>query len=195
MSAIVPPEKRRKPGPAKGTRPAGRKLGTKNKATVARELQAAQQILQAQSKDHESALAVLSRLLADLDRFKQLAEGAASYHRPPTAEELAAAQEAEDAIAEQEGREARTVSAGDWGLFGQWFDRTVSTAQAAVVVAKELAKYQAPQIKAVDAILPPTVPMMKLASDHASEPDDSSSRTARAQQTYLRLVKGDSDAA
>ena len=155
MSAIVPPEKRRKPGPAKGTRPAGRKLGTKNKATVARELQAAQQILQAQSKDHESALAVLSRLLADLDRFKQLAEGAASYHRPPTAEELAAAQEAEDAIAEQEGREARTVSAGDWGLFGQWFDRTVSTAQAAAVVAKELAKYQAPQIKAVDAPAPP----------------------------------------
>ena len=111
MSAIVPPEKRRKPGPAKGTRPAGRKLGTKNKATVARELQAAQQILQAQSKDHESALAVLSRLLADLDRFKQLAEGAAGFHRPPTVEELAAAQEAEDAIAEQEGREAAGAKA------------------------------------------------------------------------------------
>ncbi len=133
---------------AVGFKTGGKKKGSKNKATIARELQAAQQIWDAQGKSgREPALATLERLLGDLDRFKAIAEGAASLHKPPTQQELEKAATAGLALAK-----------GDWDLFGEWFDRAVGTTRDAAKVAKDLAKFQAPEIKAVDAPAPPPDP-------------------------------------
>jgi hypothetical protein len=133
---------------------AGRKSGGKNKATIARELQAAQQVAAAHGVGREMAIAVLERLMGDLDRLKGIAEGAAGLHKPPTPAEITQAQAAEDAKAIAENREPQTVYAGNWALFGEWYDRAVGTARDAATVAKDLAKYQGPQIKPVDAPAP-----------------------------------------
>lgn len=64
----------------------------------------------------------------------RLAEGAASVNKPTAAADIA--------------NGAPQNPDGDWARFGEWFDRTV-------YCAKELAKFQSPQIKAVDAPTPP----------------------------------------
>jgi hypothetical protein len=131
-----------------GARPgAGRKAGGKNKATLERELLAAKATIRQAKEGRELAKDVLERLMLDLDRFKSLAEGAAALHKPPTAGELKAAAE-----------RGLSLAKGDWGLFGEWFDRAVGTARDAATVAKDLAKYQSPQIRAVDAPAPPPDP-------------------------------------
>jgi hypothetical protein len=139
---MAPEPKKR--GPPKGVRIGGRALGTKNKATIARELQAAVQVAQAHGHGRELATAVLERLMGDLERYKELAEGAASLHRPPTAADLKKAAET-----------GLDLAKGDWGLFGEWFDRAVNTARDAAACARDLARYQQPQIKPVDAPAPP----------------------------------------
>jgi hypothetical protein len=146
------------PGAKPGERRGGRQRGTKNKATIERELQAAHQVAAAHGAGREMATAVLERLMMDLDKYRELAEGAAAVHRPPKPDEIAAAQAMENAKALEEKREPRTLYAGNWELFGQWFDRTVSTARDAAMCAKELANYQAPKIKSVDAPAPPPDP-------------------------------------
>ena len=131
-----------------GARPgAGRKTGGKNKATIERELEAAKAAIAKVKHGRELAKDVLERLLHDLDRFKTIAEGAAGLHKPPSAGELKAAAE-----------KGLIIAKGDWGLFGEWFDRAVGTARDAATVAKDLAKYQSPQIRPVDAPAPPPDP-------------------------------------
>lgn len=106
----------------------GRLKGSKNKTTLEREAAAA--VDAARGQQRELAKDVLERLM-------KVAEGATSLNKPTTQAEL-----------------ARGVAAnpdGDWERFGAWFDRTA-------YCAKELAKYQSPQIKAVDAPAPPPDP-------------------------------------
>jgi hypothetical protein len=144
MSPERAPKKR---GPPKGTRIGGRQKGTKNRTTIQRELQAAHEVARAQGIGHEFATAVLERMMGELERFKNIAEGAAGLHRPPSEDELKAAGEA-----------GLQIAKGDWGLFGQWFDRAVTATKEVAACAKDLASYQAPKIKAVDAPAPPPDP-------------------------------------
>ena len=134
-------------GSKPGERRGGRKAGTKNRATIERQLEAAQAAIAKVKHGRELAKDVLERLLHDLDRFKTIAEGAAGLHKPPSAAELKVAAE-----------KGLTIAKGDWGLFGEWFDRAVGTARDAATVAKDLAKYQSPQIRPVDAPAPPPDP-------------------------------------
>jgi hypothetical protein len=109
---------------------AGRKKGTKNRATVEREINAAAAIDRARREGRELAVDAL-------ERFMKIAEGAAGVNKPTTQAEMAAG--------------AQPNPDGDWPRFGEWFDRMV-------YCAKELAKYQSPQIRAVDLPAPPPDP-------------------------------------
>ena len=100
----------------------GRKAGTKNRATVEREINAAAVIDRARKEGRQLAVDVLEKLM-------NLAEGAAAENRPTTEKEMTAG--------------ASQNPDGDWTRFGEWFDRTA-------YCAKELAKYQSPQIKAIE---------------------------------------------
>jgi hypothetical protein len=120
----------RKSGPPKGVRYGGRVAGTKNKATIERELKAAIAIDKARKNPREMATSVIERLM-------KVAEGATDMHRPPSLDQVEAAAKAGQALA-----------LGDWGLCGEWFDRTA-------YCAKELAKYQSAPIKSVEAPAPP----------------------------------------
>jgi len=118
--------------PRGGARPgAGRRHGGKNRATIERELKAVAETGNLQGRELAKDV---------LDRMMKLAEGAAGFHQPPSPSEIQAAQ-----------AEGRQIPTGDWDRFGQWFDRIA-------YCAKELAKYQSPQIKAVDAPAPPPDP-------------------------------------
>ena len=75
-------------GSKPGERRGGRKAGTKNRATIERQLEAAQAAIAKVKHGRELAKDVLERLLHDLDRFKTIAEGAAGLHKPPSAGEL-----------------------------------------------------------------------------------------------------------
>jgi len=111
-----------------GPRPrGGRPKGSKGKATIERELKAAQQIDKARREGRELAVTVLENLM-------NIALGATGLNRPTPQADLLT------------GRAANPD--GDWDRFGAWFDRTA-------FCAKELAKYQSPQIRAVDI---PTAP-------------------------------------
>ena len=112
---------------AKGKRTGGRKKGTPNKATLERQINAAQAIDKARKEGRDLAVTVLERLM-------NIAEGACGLNRPtPQRSILQGEKQNPD---------------GDWGRFGDWFDRTV-------YCAKELAKYQSPPIKAMEQ---PTAP-------------------------------------
>jgi hypothetical protein len=127
MDEIPQKPSRRKPGPPKGVRYGGKQKGTKNKATIERELRAAQAqavIEGARPEDRELAVDVLERMM-------KIAEGAASIHKPPAPSQLKAAQEA-----------GQTIEKGDWAKFGEWFDRTVHTAH-------RLASFQSPTFRAI----------------------------------------------
>ena len=115
---------------AKGKKTGGRKKNTPNKATLERQINAAQVIDRARKEGRDLAVTVLERLM-------NVAEGATGLTRPTAKAEIAA------------GRAANPE--GNWDLFGQWFDRTA-------YCAKELAKFQSPQIKAMEAPTPPPDP-------------------------------------
>ena len=108
---------------------AGRKPGVKNKATIEREIVAALQIDAARRGDKKLAV-------SELEKAIEIAETATGLHQP------------------RHGIDAkgkRTVQGGDWRLFGEWFDRWV-------FCLKELAKYQSPHIKPIDAPMHPPDP-------------------------------------
>ena len=164
------------PRAQKGQRFGGRTKGIKNKQTIAREIEAAAAAERARGKkERDGALTVLERLMI-------VAEGAAGLHRPPTPAQIAVAQEAEDEAAKAERREPRKVLEGNWALFGDWWDR-------AAYAAKELARYQAPQLRAVMVSLPAEQQQPKVI-EHEREPADAQERTERASRAYLTLVKG-----
>jgi hypothetical protein len=83
---------RRKPGPPKGTRPAGRRKGSKNKATLEREARAAADLakvaelerLAAGAKDDVQRAAITGqRLMKDIAfDFASLFAGLAAYYQP-----------------------------------------------------------------------------------------------------------------
>ena len=101
-------------GPNKGGRP----KGSKGKATMERELNAAQVIDRARKEGRDLAVTVLERLM-------NIADDVTGLNRPTQA-------------GDKENPD------GDWDRFGAWFDR-------AAFCARALAKYQSPQIKAMDA--------------------------------------------
>lgn len=115
-----------KRGPPKGSpRVGGRRKGKKNKLTIERELRAAQAAAVIDGGRHkELAVDVLHRLMT-------IADWATALHRPPSPDEIEAAELA-----------GRTIHPGDWDRFGEWFDRTEMS-------AKDLAKYQSPTFRAV----------------------------------------------
>lgn len=102
-------------GPNKGGRP----KGSKGKATIEREINAAQQIDRARREGRDLAVTVLENLM-------NVALGATSLNRPTP-----------------KGQAGADNPNGDWDRFGAWFDRTA-------YCATQLAKYQSPQIRAVD---------------------------------------------
>ena len=111
-----------------GARPgAGRKRGGKNKATIEREINAAAVIDRARKEGRELAVDVLERIM-------KLCEGAAGAFRPTTQRDVAAGNP--------------TNPDGNEPVFGQWVDRWT-------YCAKELAKYQSPQVKAIEQPAPP----------------------------------------
>ena len=105
---------------------AGRKPGGKNKATIEREIVAAQAIDASRQGTVRLGKEVLAKMM-------DVAEGAAALHRP------------------QPPEAGEKVDQAQWNLFGAWFDRTV-------YCAKELAKYQSPQFRTVEAPAPPPDP-------------------------------------
>jgi len=114
--------------PKGGTRPgAGRKAGGKNRATIEREILAAQQI--------DAARRGRRRLAVDeIEKALQIAEKFVSANEP-------------ELIKDTKGRVVQ-LKGGHIKLYGQWFDRWTC-------LLKELAKYQSPQIKAIEAPTPP----------------------------------------
>ena len=105
----------------------GRPKGAKGKATIEREINAAQVIDRARKEGRDLAVTVLENLM-------NIALGATGLNRPTPKG--------------QEGPNGQVNPNGDWDRFGAWFDRTA-------YCAKELAKYQSPQVKAMEQ---PTAP-------------------------------------
>ena len=169
---------------AKGFKTGGKQKGTKNKATIERELKAFQQYAATQGIARELATAVLERLMGDLERFRNIAEGAAGIHRPPSAEELKAAAQA-----------GLDIAKGDWALFGQWFDRAVNATRDAANCAKDLATFQTPRLKAIMIATPPPVVVAPPQLTEEASPRDATERTERATRAYLSLIQGGKSAA
>jgi hypothetical protein len=118
--------------PRGGRQPgAGRPKGAKGKATIERELEAARRVAaNASGERRDSALQVLERIMV-------VAEGAAGLLRPTPEKEIA--------------KGAQKNPDGDWDRFKAWCELTAKCSM-------ELAKYQAAQIKSVDAPTPPPEP-------------------------------------
>ena len=115
----------------------GREKGTKNRATLQREAEAAARVAATSGgKAREGALAVMERLMG-------VAEGATEANRPTLQRQIA--------VADATGASIDINPDGDWGRFHDFLNLTFS-------IAKELARYQAPQVKAVDAPAPPPDP-------------------------------------
>lgn len=110
-----------------GERRGGRRPGSRNKATVERELQAgvAQVVI-----DANPATSPIELAKDVLGKMMKIAEGAAGLFQPKNPES------------------GRLEGIEDWDRFGQWLDRTI-------VCAKELAKYQSPQFRAILVTPPP----------------------------------------
>jgi hypothetical protein len=147
----------------------GRAKGTPNKATVEREQEAARAL----DKSRMSG-----RPLAKdrLDELMDVAIGAMQRHQPVTKDMVARARAA--------GNKAVKESRGDWKGFGDWWDR-------AAFAAKSLAPFQSPTYRAIvvaQAGEGSAPAPMKDVTPEAGPAGDAA--TERAQQTYLRLVKG-----
>lgn len=112
-------------GSAPGERRGGRVKGTKNRTTLERELIAAEvarrQMSRAREQDRELAVEVIEKFMGEFQR-------AATHFRPTTSVEIA------------EG--AKANQNGSWTKYGEWAERVVAC-------AKELAKYQSPQLRAI----------------------------------------------
>jgi hypothetical protein len=118
---------------ARGTKTGGRKAGTPNKLTVERQREAARVLGRAK---------VTARPLAK-DRLGELLDvalGAMQQFQPITKEMV----ERAHAIGNTKVKERK----GEWRGFGSWWDR-------AVFAAKELAKYESPQLKAIAMVQTP----------------------------------------
>lgn len=114
-----------------GTRPGGgRPKGAKSKATILRETKSAEVIAAMVDSGKPLAVTVAQKAM-------EFAEGAVATFRPTMKAEIAAGKSANpDANPEE---------------FGRWFDRWFRCIEM-------LAKYQTPQMKAVEAPLAPPVP-------------------------------------
>lgn len=121
----------------KGVRLGGRKKGTPNKATAAREELARAQIAESLEKAKAAGAASPRNALNEMYKAITIAEGMAGKFQP------------RDVV--QDGNGKVTIVGGDIKLFKEWFGLYFDC-------AKELAKYQIPQIKAVDAPTPPPDP-------------------------------------
>jgi hypothetical protein len=115
-----------------GRKTGGKKKGTKNKATVAREEAARAQIAASLAKAKSIGKANPRFALDEMYKAISIAEGLAGLMQPNIT---------------KAGDGTLTVKGGDIKLFGEWFDRYFNC-------AKELAKYQVPQVKAVEAPTP-----------------------------------------
>lgn len=102
---------------------AGRKAGGRNKATVLRETKRAEVIAKMVDSNKPLAVTVLQKAM-------EFAEGAVANYRPTTARELASGMEQN--------------AEGSHDEFGKWFDRWFKCIET-------MAKYQTPQMKAIDA--------------------------------------------
>ncbi len=103
----------------------GRAKGVRNKATIERDLIAAQiaERRMSEAAKHGRKLAV-----EKMEEYAGLFEGAAAVFRPTTTEEA---------------KTGRDINAdGDWEKFGTWMDRAFNA-------LKEVAKYQSPQLRAI----------------------------------------------
>lgn len=136
-------------------RPPHRPKGSKNKATIERELKLAIEIDKARKDGRELAVDVLERMM-------KLAEGAAGQHKPPSAAEISAG----------------AAALGDWDKFGEWFDRIAWC-------AKELAKYQSPQLRAIAVTMPGQPRDMKTVEGKVLDVND----PLVVQRAYISMVK------
>lgn len=116
---------------AKGRKTGGRIKGkSRNKATILRETKAAEVIAATIDSGKPLAITVLQKAM-------EFAEGAVATYRPTMAKEIeAGAAKNPDGSAEE---------------FGKWFDRWFKCIET-------MAKYQSPQIKAMEAPAPPPQP-------------------------------------
>jgi hypothetical protein len=117
---------------ARGTKTGGRKAGTPNRATVERQEMAARALDNAKAKGRPLAKDRLDELLS-------IALSAMTARQPITKEMVKKARAS--------GNRTVKESRGDWGGFGDWWDR-------AAYAAKELAKFQSPTYKAVSVETP-----------------------------------------
>src|ERR1700722_18311080 len=117
---------------ARGTKTGGRKAGTPNRATVERQEIAARALDNAKAGGRPLAKGRLDGLL-------WIPLGAMAAHQPIT----------KDMVKKARALGNKTVkdNRGNWGGFGEWWDR-------AAYAAKELAKYQSPTYKAVSVATP-----------------------------------------
>lgn len=164
MSIEAPPIKKR--GPPKGVRVGGRQKGSKNLSTIQRELQAAQALIARRRAPPTDGIELAKDAL---ERAMKMAEGVASLHCPPSSAQIEAA-----------AGQGKTLPLGDWGLFGDWFDRWT-------FCMKALAPYQSPQLRAVML----SQPEQSQTIENEREPADAAERLERATRTYLTLVKSD----
>ena len=123
-------------GSKPGERRGGRRKGVKNKATIAREEAAKAHIAESLAKAKSAGKANPRLAIEEMYKAISIAEGLAGLMQPNIA---------------KAGDGTLTVKGGDIKLFGEWFDRYFNC-------AKELAKYQVPQVKAVEAPTPPPDP-------------------------------------
>jgi hypothetical protein len=119
-----------------GRKTGGKKKGTKNKATIAREEQARAQIAASLSKARSAGNVTPRIALDEMYKAVSIAEGLAGLLQP-------------NVTKTPDG--TLTIQGGDVKLFGEWFERYCN-------LIKELAKYQIPQVKPVEAPTPPPDP-------------------------------------
>lgn len=116
-----------------GRKTGGRAKGTPNKATVEREILAMQAVVE---KARTAKPSDLKLAVQEMQKALKLAEGFASALQPKIT---------------KDANSNKITIEGDIDLFGKWFDRWVD-------VMSELATYQAPKIKAMEAPTPPPDP-------------------------------------
>lgn len=119
-------------GSKPGERRGGKQKGSKNKATIERELQAARALTEAVATGKLDGQELAKDVLG---RFMRLSEGAAGEFMPTPSAQL------------KQGKAENPNK--DWDRFGEWVDRVI-------YCAKELAKYQSPALRAI--LVPASAP-------------------------------------
>lgn len=118
-----------------GAKTGGRAKGTRNKATIERETKALAELAagaKAAERRGDTKLAI-----SEMQKALVLAEGFAGKLKPEFTKDADG-----NIVVKDVGR---------FRLFGEWFDRWFN-------IQKELARYQSPQFRAVDAPTPPPDP-------------------------------------